>query len=169
MLYVLNLSERMRRRAAPLPSARRLLIRRLPLSSDMLSSDGAHRPRRDVCAHQNQMHLLANAIICQTAGRLKTSSCCGSKPSMNLRCYPRQPAPTVTEAGIDAAAVAGGARHPRWELMSAALVMTVLNNSEEPAANQSSGRLQLQEASSCDQVENMIGTLTPQLFGLSRQ
>lgn len=52
--------------AARRPSARLLLIRRLPPSSDMLSSDGALEPRPDVSGHQNQTHLFANAIICQT-------------------------------------------------------------------------------------------------------
>lgn len=156
MLSVLNLSVRMRRRAAPRPSARLLLIRRVPLSSDMLSSDGAPQPRRDVWAHQNQTHLSANAMICQT--------------QQDVRRHPPVVASSLHSSVLLASTtITNGnrSRHHntrRWELMSAGLVMMGLNNSEEPTANQSSGHPQLQEASRCNQAENMIITLTRQLF-----
>lgn len=155
MLSVLNLSVRMRRRAAPRPSARLLLIRRVPLSSDMLSSDGAPQPRRDVSAHQNQTHLFANAMICRTQQDVRRR-------------------PPVVASGLQSSVLLASttitngnrSRHHNTcrELMSAGLVMMRLNNSEEPTANQNPGHPQLQEASRCNQAENMIITLARQLF-----
>lgn len=100
---VLNLSVRMRRRAALEPFARLLLISRLLLSSDMLSLDVASRwdraaePHHVVCVHKNQTHLFANTIVSDAAVSQKKFSCCGFKPSFNLLCYPWQPLTTITD------------------------------------------------------------------------